>query len=50
MKTPGGTIGFEFQARAPKAAKSRPPATPAEGQKGGATTAEVKPLRKPAPT
>jgi DNA topoisomerase III len=45
VKTPAGTIGFEFQPRAPKpAAKSAPP-----GKSGdAAATAEVKALRKPA--
>jgi len=49
VKTPGGTIGFEFQARPPKAGKREPSATPAAVQKPEAATAEVKPLRKPAP-
>ncbi|MGH8688728.1 MAG: DNA topoisomerase III [Burkholderiales bacterium] len=40
VKTPGGRIGFEFQARAPKAPKKGAAAAPA---------AEVQPLRKPAP-
>jgi len=39
VKTPGGRIGFEFQARAPKA--------PAKGT-ASEPAAEVKPLRKPA--
>jgi DNA topoisomerase-3 len=41
VKTPGGAIGFEFQARAPKAAPKVQAAAPA--------SAEIKPLRKPAP-
>jgi len=49
VKTPGGTIGFEFQARPPKAAKAGPAAKPAAAEKSAAPTAEVKPLRKPAP-
>jgi DNA topoisomerase-3 len=40
VKTPGGRIGFEFQARAPKPTAKAPAAAPA---------ADVKPLRKPAP-
>jgi len=40
VKTPGGRIGFEFQARAPKARAKGAPAAP---------IAEVQPLRKPAP-
>ena len=40
VKTPGGRIGFEFQARAPKAPAKGAPTSPA---------AEVQSLRKPAP-
>jgi DNA topoisomerase-3 len=40
VKTPGGTVGFEFQPRAPKpGAQARPAAAPA---------AQVTPIRKPA--
>jgi DNA topoisomerase III len=48
VKTPAGSIGFEFQARAPKpAGKAGPPAKPGDGP-GPATSAEIKALRKPA--
>jgi DNA topoisomerase-3 len=40
VKTPGGKIGFEFQARAPKPGAKPQPAKP---------IADVKPLRSPAP-
>jgi DNA topoisomerase III len=40
VKTPGGRIGFEFQARAPKPGAKAPVEAPA---------AEVKPLKAPAP-
>jgi len=40
VKTPGGKIGFEFQARAPK---------PGAKSKAGKPTADVKSLRYPAP-
>ena len=40
VKTPGGRIGFEFQARAPKPAAKAPTEAP---------VADVKPLKKPAP-
>jgi DNA topoisomerase III len=40
VKTPGGRIGFEFQARAPKPAAKAPAEAP---------VAELKPLKKPAP-
>jgi DNA topoisomerase-3 len=46
VKTPAGPIGFEFQARAPKAA-AKPAADKSEA--APAASAEIKPLRKPAP-
>ncbi|HEX5094022.1 MAG TPA: DNA topoisomerase III [Burkholderiales bacterium] len=50
VKTPSGTIGFEFQARAPKApGKAKASAGPGEAAKRAEATAEIKPLRKPAP-
>jgi len=54
VKTPGGTIGFEFQARAPKGpakggAGKPETADAAEKSKAPPATAEIKPLRTPAP-
>jgi len=49
VKTPAGSIGFEFQPRAPKpAAKAELPAKPGDAAGGAAASAEIKALRKPA--
>jgi len=49
VKTPAGSIGFEFQPRAPKpAAKAELPARPGDAPGGAAASAEIKALRKPA--
>jgi DNA topoisomerase-3 len=50
VKTPSGSIGFEFQARPPKAgAKADSPPASGEAPKRAQASAEIKPLRKPAP-
>jgi len=56
VKTPGGSIGFEFQARQPKApakrsgaAKAAAPEAVEPAARSRTPTAEIKPLRKPAP-
>jgi len=48
-KTPGGTIGFEFQARAPKAAPKAASKSVSNPGVAEPASAEIKPLRKPAP-